>query len=532
MRILFILIIFLCSLVVREARGQDSSFLAHSSFDIGTERFAYSYKHHSLNTTIYLSTDGQDTVIEDGIKVVKEKDKKPSFLLKVSRSHKDNLLSSSLLAKMELRSNTDRWNHRIDHFQKWRIGFLYLPSLFSAKEVGYKGKYQTTPTNILLFGFDQTLSGSKILPKRATLNSKTSLNGLLSLEATHPKESDIIALLSHLTSETNIEIKREFINNLYLGMGFNGLIRTSSYAPITLLQNYEAMAFIEKGFGVNNLSFRFYEPLSYDLIREDSLSCGRRIEINLNTKKWQAQGIWKQKEKNDPFAHPTDGYTGVALTREISSSLKVGIAWKGKRDEETVGVQLVIGEGNPSFWSRFIQKDYNLPQAPEVGYTYHSWSNPPSFSGADFEETVAMLDTPEKVAWYTDQYLHYIDTHNDSLFKIYNPKEVFEAKGGNCTEQAGFEAYILRQHGYESYIAGEIARDFTHAICVYKDEGGWNALDYGMMYKVSAKTIEELINKVYPGWFSLSIKDPSTSKTIRQIDSSTKGWLLDWFEEE
>jgi hypothetical protein len=212
--------------------------------------------------------------------------------------------------------------------------------------------------------------------------------------------------------------------------------------------------------------------------------------------------------------------------------MDLGLFWHKDKDDRAIGIQLLIGQkASSKIIGGCKEKRTTIPEYAAIGYSY-SESKHPNLIGKSFEEVVSALDTPEKIAGYVRGF-KYLDDHNDisGWFDLYTPQEVFQNNGGNCTEQSGFEAYILRQHGYEAYTLGEIARSFTHAICIYKDEHGWNALDYGMMYEARANTPEELLNMIYPGWFSLTINDPNNGESIRQIDSSSKTYLLNWLQE-
>ncbi len=144
-----------------------------------------------------------------------------------------------------------------------------------------------------------------------------------------------------------------------------------------------------------------------------------------------------------------------------------------------------------------LDKELNLPMEPSIfGRSYYWLNNPPDVKNSNFEETVDKLDTPEKAAWYTGNYFRYEDDNDYS-----NPGEVFNTKKGNCVEQMGFQAYALRQHGYESYILQHIAIGSAHGICMYRDKtsGKWNALDYWKLYNAQADTPEELFSAIYPG---------------------------------
>jgi hypothetical protein len=216
----------------------------------------------------------------------------------------------------------------------------------------------------------------------------------------------------------------------------------------------------------------------------------------------------------------------------------MALFWTTDREEdfETCGIQFTLKGKNQNILKDVIADrriEYPLYSSPP-DRRQGEWPNPPSnLAFLGFEETVALLDSPDKVAWYTGEYFNYFSDHNDNLFTLWSPRDVFRIKGGNCTEQMGFEAYALQKAGFEAYTLGIIATYCTNALCIYKDKatGRWNVINYGDITELQAEDPEELLDKYRPGWFSLSIKDPESGKTLWQIDSSSKNYLVRWFEE-
>ncbi len=53
-----------------------------------------------------------------------------------------------------------------------------------------------------------------------------------------------------------------------------------------------------------------------------------------------------------------------------------------------------------------------------------------------------------------------------------SPQEVFSQKRGDCTAQAGFEAYILKHHGYDCHLLWlERTKYSDHGVCYWRQSG-------------------------------------------------------------
>ncbi|MEW6104288.1 MAG: hypothetical protein AB1630_10845 [bacterium] len=477
-----------------------------STLTLGTKDIIYNKGFNKgIKTRLILKRENLGEIIETGFRVEKD-----GMSFKISHINKDNLLKNSILLKID-RKNERRVFKKARYITEEGIGIAYLKSLF----IPDWNSYSKEPTTAYIFTLNRKLESA--------LNSikwNIGTKGILSIPS--PKLWDeehlgyVVGMMSFLRGYFGFDVERGVING-----GINGFMQTSSYAPITPLQNYEAMVGLKrKGIEVSS-----YFPLKTQLYSQDAFDQGKRSILSLSLNNWSLEGL---------FGYEQNQY-GVQFERQFSK-FSLSLFWaNSKNNKETYGIQVTLGGKNPEILKDVIQdRKISIPTTSSGPSQRGEWSNPPAnLSSLGFEETISLLDSPDKVAWYTDNYFRYLDDHNDDLFKIYLPSRVFELKGGNCTEQMGFEAYALREHGYEAYTCGIIATSLTHAICVYKDKttGKWNLIDYGTIREVQSENLEELLDKYNPGWFSFSLKDPSSSKTLGQRDSPSKKYLIDWFEE-
>jgi len=95
-----------------------------------------------------------------------------------------------------------------------------------------------------------------------------------------------------------------------------------------------------------------------------------------------------------------------------------------------------------------------------------------------------------------------------------------------------FESYVLRQHGYQSYILGFVTPEVSHAMCVYQDKnsGKWNVIDYDRILLSRSDSPEGAIKNIYSNWFLVELINPGDYTPVKQVDSMTRWMLTDWFE--
>ena len=100
-----------------------------------------------------------------------------------------------------------------------------------------------------------------------------------------------------------------------------------------------------------------------------------------------------------------------------------------------------------------------------------------------FTESVARLDTMNKVIRYTRSNLEYISQNGYDR----DPKEVFELRGGDCDEQALFQLHALKSHGYDDlYELAFVSPRMAHAFSYGKDNrtGGEYIWEYGRVFRL------------------------------------------------
>ena len=105
---------------------------------------------------------------------------------------------------------------------------------------------------------------------------------------------------------------------------------------------------------------------------------------------------------------------------------------------------------------------------------------------ADFQETVNLLDNPQKLSqWMLDNIRyesHYEEWKETGVNYIATPEEIFNDKAGCCAEFAVFACYVLQHHDYDSKIlriAVESDPSRNHGVCVYQLSGSLYIMNVG-----------------------------------------------------
>lgn len=143
------------------------------------------------------------------------------------------------------------------------------------------------------------------------------------------------------------------------------------------------------------------------------------------------------------------------------------------------------------------------------------------YKNTDFNDVVNKLDTPLLAAEYTNDKFTFYD---DKSCLGYTPEEFFEAGKGDCSDFAGFFAYVLEKHGYDAKkVSFKYYNDKGiyqgHVIALFTDKDG--QLKYATTPDLRIfRNVSSLEDLIAQEKIRLGIKDISGTYMIHTPESS------------
>lgn len=437
-------------------------------------------------------------------------------------SKKNAILDNAIFIKNQLKYENSL-STDIQYYSDYAIAALYFPQRFS-----FWSDYKSTASTDLAIRTCQKLSMNPSFLKGSFFNTQ--------LRANFGGDS-IAGLIGDFTYGLYTFIEGSYSLGYKCQIGipniefcYHTVIRSSSYYPLDALNNSEYSI----NLGIENLNIAYYYPTAFQLIRENYPYQDRRWQIRYNGRFNDFDGFSEAVLQKD------NQWYSIGLAYQLNGGELQSFISKGNQDHLTLGISYL--------WNNQLEDKQSVTK-PSYLYSYKKIVNTvpyntmtvdsllfSSYDDYSLDQLKQALNTPTKVVDYVYNHLNYSDDHNyiDGLFDMYTPEQVVSNKKGNCTEQARFQASILKAQGYENLrIVGHISYQFAHAVLFYKEPttNKWRAIDntFGKVYSLDADTIEELYSQVYPCWFSLTVKDDN-AKGLYQVDSETKWYIEDWFE--
>lgn len=126
------------------------------------------------------------------------------------------------------------------------------------------------------------------------------------------------------------------------------------------------------------------------------------------------------------------------------------------------------------------------------------------------------LNSPEKIARYLWRHFAYEKDQTQFGSEEYwqSAEEFLANKKGDCEDFALLASELIKKTGRTAFILNIYGSRYAHTICVYIEDGRYNAVDGSDLKKFNAKDLNSLISKVHPDWTRAAITDLSkeTSK--------------------
>jgi hypothetical protein len=493
------------------------SSVCFGEYLIGTKDLNYQFNmNQAMPGEMYLLKDIQGNILEYGAALGLG-----GIDWKLAYSKKDNLLNNSLFFKGTKSGGFSLFGQPFSCYGF--LGYAAMPSAYSLWT-----SFEASSTNFFVGGGDV-----EMLKTWGTATAfKSGLKGMMTYRpgATGNDASDIMFLDS-------LKWYNDLAYNFPLG-AINGVvaydldIRMATTVPFSLLYNQGPRI----GIGANFWSLAYFYPVQEMYLREKYPYQGKRLEAGLklplpNAFRFDVGAVL-----------PREGVSNVSVmfSKEMMPGLNASAFWSQNYVDNRVGIQIAFGEDSFDALGRtYLAKETVTNRQSATVQTVTMTD--PGVNVPTLDDLVPLLTSPEAASWYGYTKLSYYDAHNglSGFFNLYTPQEVFSQKKGNCIEVSRLQAYLLSRNGYETKIVEFAARANPHALCLYKDRttGKWNAIENNVtsnpapyVYQTNANNVADLLNAIYPGWFSYAVKDNNLA-IIQQVDSTTKWYLNDWFEE-
>ncbi len=311
------LIFFLICPIITEGKQK-------SAFTLGSREISYTYNLlQNLKGEIYLYQDNWGYPLEQGIQLDWNPEEKHTFIFKISKIDKDDLLDDAILTKLEWVRQRSLWSEKISHDTKMGLGFFYLPSLF-AEDSNYKPTLKKVLAN---YGHDRFTNANPILLDKThntLLNLNLYFDGIIAIDPSEPRDGHVHSMFSYLRAGVGVGVKKKFTPNFDTEMNYNGFVQLDEIIiPLSffIIQNYEVSTTFNLQLPEKlKIGISFYEPLRLELIRQDHFHQGRRVEVNLHTAdNWYMEGGTRFGDEHKEL-FTLKNYTVVILGKEFTNS--------------------------------------------------------------------------------------------------------------------------------------------------------------------------------------------------------------------
>ena len=165
-----------------------------------------------------------------------------------------------------------------------------------------------------------------------------------------------------------------------------------------------------------------------------------------------------------------------------------------------------------------------------------SFGDPQDPEALALEKTLTELKSPEAVTKFMHEKFRIVE--DSALFGKddywQSPEEFLSRRAGDCEDFALFAQSALTRIGFESYVISLYApAGYAHTVTLFKQDGVYNIINDGRLYRYGTLTPEEALTRVRPdwtwasraerknsrGWSLLQIKNPSPARSFQSVNS-------------
>ena len=125
-------------------------------------------------------------------------------------------------------------------------------------------------------------------------------------------------------------------------------------------------------------------------------------------------------------------------------------------------------------------------------------------------EIAHQLRTPDNIAHYLwRNFLFESDWHLYGREEYRQSAEEFLSAGrGDCEDFANMAYTLLRFNGIDAYLMNIYGNRFAHTICIFKENGKYQAIDGSELKRIEAENLNELAAQIHPEWNQAKVGTP------------------------
>ena len=120
------------------------------------------------------------------------------------------------------------------------------------------------------------------------------------------------------------------------------------------------------------------------------------------------------------------------------------------------------------------------------------------------------LKTPDNIAHYL--WRNFLFENDQRLFgrEEYrqSAEEFLSNHRGDCEDFANMAYTLLRLNGIEAFLMNIYGSHFAHTICIFKENGKYQAIDGSDLKRVQAENLGELAGRIHPSWKEAKVGTP------------------------
>ena len=151
----------------------------------------------------------------------------------------------------------------------------------------------------------------------------------------------------------------------------------------------------------------------------------------------------------------------------------------------------------------------------------------PAGSGWNLESVARTYPTPEALAAFLHQHLHFVDDAVSLGVADYwqTPEESLKRGEGDCEDYALLAQEVLRRQGLEAFAFSLYGQGgYAHTVCVFRDGPFYHAINQDRVLRVQARSLEELSGLLYRGWVwgAVAQRAGTRGQAVRRIFNRRK----------